>query len=292
MRCHERPWCSTRALILLLALFAAVTPAPAAFSASTACPAHYAGGQAPEITNTRLASKAREACYMAFGVMHSGLSRTPLWSAEHLTRDHLVEASHLPRVNSFHPEDRLPSGDRAELRDYARSGFDRGHMAPSADMPTPEAQQESFSLANMVPQDPDNNRHLWEGIESAIRTLTKQRGELYIITGPLFRGGSLQQLNGRVLVPTHLFKAVYDPQRRDAAAYLVENTATPVYSIISLAELEELAGIDLFPALPAGVKQTAMPLPAPRAHQGSRRPTGRSYDRVPLRELQQLREAP
>lgn len=287
MRPHETPWCSKRALILLLALLAAVTPAPAAFSASTACPAHYADGQAPEINNARLTSKVREVCFTAFGVMHSGVSRTPLWSAERLTRGRLAEASHLPRVNSFHVEDRLPSDERAELRDYARSGFDRGHMAPSADMPSPEAQQESFSLANMAPQDPNNNRQLWKVIESAVRMLTKTRGELHIITGPLFRGGSVKQLNGRVLVPTHLFKAVYDPQRHEAAAYLVENTATTAYAIISLAELEELAGIVLFPALPASVKRTALPLPEPRPQQRSRRPTGRSYDRVPPEELRQ-----
>ena len=285
MRPHRAPWCTrvTAALLLTLAAAAALAYAEAP---ATACPQHYADGRAPEITKTRLAAKTREICFAAFGVMHSGVSRTPLWSAEHVTQTHLRDAKGLERVNAFHAEERLPADERAELRDYARSGFDRGHLAPSADMPTPEAQQESFSLSNMVPQDPNNNRHLWEGIEAAVRHLVTQRGELYVITGPLFRGASLTQLHGRVLVPTHLFKAIYDPRRGEAAAYLVENLATMTYATVSLAELEDLAGLTLFPALPAAVTHTKMDLPEPHPHHGQSRPAA---SRSLLRELLQTR---
>lgn len=271
MRWLDRGNGRTLALCLVLTVATAV-PLPTAAAADTACPQHYAQGQAPEIVTARLAAKARELCFTAFGVMHSGVSRTPLWSAEHLTRARLQDARTLPRVNSFHAEERLPAEERAELADYARSGFDRGHMAPSADMPTPDAQQESFSLANMVPQNPDNNRHLWEGIESAVRHLVTQRGELYVITGPLFQGASVTQLHGRVLVPTHLFKAVSDPRRGEAAAYLVENLATMQYRTVSLAELEDLAGITLCPALSAEAKRLKMDLPEPRPYQGRAKP--------------------
>ena len=77
---------------------------------------------------------------------------------------------------------------RAELKDYAKSGYDRGHMTPSADMPTPSSQEESFSLANMVPQDHYNNTGIWSNIESATRYLAKKKGSLYIITGSSLKG--------------------------------------------------------------------------------------------------------
>lgn len=244
---------------------------PAVFAAATTCSEHYWSGTAPDIVNTAMARSAREVCFSAFGVMHSGVTRTPLWSAEHLTRDRLDDAREMTRVNSFHTESRLPTSDRAELRDYVRSGYDRGHMAPSADMPDARAQSESFSLANMVPQNSENNRYLWAGIESSVRTLARQRGELYVITGPLFKGKSITQIGNRVMVPTQLYKIVYDPRRQQAVAYLVANAASGDYSVVSVAALEQLAGIDFFPNMPARVKETAMTLPAPKASGGGGR---------------------
>jgi endonuclease G, mitochondrial len=251
----------SKKLFVALALIAQVTfPVYAAY---TACPAHYLNGDAPEITNARMAAKAREVCFSSFNVMHSGITRTPLWSAERLTRASMEDAKDLARVNSFHAEASLPPNERAELKDYSRSGFDRGHLAPSGDMPNSEAMQESFSLANMIPQNPNNNRQLWQEIESTVRVLARKEGELFVITGPLFEGERLQQLNGRVMAPTHIYKVVYAPKRGKAAAYLVENIATDDYSIISVAELEEMAGVNFFPNMPQAVKQAKLDLPEP-----------------------------
>ena len=96
--------------------------------AATECPEHFAGGVAPTITNPKLKARTQEVCFEAFAVLHSGISRTPLYSAEHLTRANLNAAGKLSRKDSFHPESALPAQDRAELKDYARSGYDRGHM--------------------------------------------------------------------------------------------------------------------------------------------------------------------
>lgn len=224
------------------------------------CPAHYVDGRAPEIRNDKLARATTELCYTVFGVMHSGLTRTPLWSAEHLTADNVESAQQLSRENSFHPEPRLPAGQRAELSDYARSGFDRGHMAPNGDMPDRDSQRESFTLANMVPQDGENNRHVWAGIEGAVRKLAKKEGDLYVITGPAFLGSDLRKV-GNVLVPSHLYKLVYSPRQRAGAAFFIENRATDAYEVISIAELERRIGINLLPSLNESQKQVMLRLP-------------------------------
>lgn len=234
-----------------------------ATAAPTQCPQHYLGGQAPDFLNAELAQKTREICYKGYGLIHSSVTRTPLISAEHLTRGELSK-ERPPRINAFHPDPNINSAERAELFDYQRSGFDRGHMAPSGDMFDEAAQYESFSLANIIPQDHDNNTALWEGIESATRYLAKRSGELYVITGPIFYGAKLKRLNGRVLVPTYIYKAIYDPHKKQAGAYLVANEPGGRYAVISIAELDRLSGISVFPAMPHEAKQTPMALPQPR----------------------------
>ena len=235
----------------------------AAVAASSACPEHFPGGAAPELTNPRLAARTREICHAAFAVLHSGITRTPLYAAEHLTRERVAAAGSFERRSAFHAEPALPTDERARLSDYERSGYDRGHMAPSEDMPDLQAQYESFSLANIVPQDPHLNRRLWAEIEALVRRLAREQGELYVVTGPLFQGETLKRLNGRVLVPSGIFKAVYDPKRGQAAAYLAPNVAGGEWQTVSLAELRQAAGIDVFPGLPDAVKDRPMELPAP-----------------------------
>ena len=215
------------------------------------------------MVNAKLAAKTRELGFDDFVVMHSGVTMSPLWSAEHLTRANLMSAKGLERRNSFHPEEQLPAGERAELKDYAKSGFDRGHMAPNADMPTESAQWQCFTLANMIPQDPLNNRHLWERIESTVRSMAKERGELFVITGPLYLGTTVRRLNGRVFVPTNMFKIVFDPRMQRGAAYYVANREGEEYQVVSIQQIEKLAGINFFPKLSASAKQAKLLLPDP-----------------------------
>ncbi len=250
-----------RILMVMLCLAGSAAAAP------SLCPEHFAGGAAPNLINNRLSVGASAICYDAFAVLHSATTRTALYSAEHLTEAGVGAARGLLRSGDFHAESVLPPGERAELSDYARSGFDRGHLAPSGDMPDLPAQQQSFSLANMVPQAPRLNRGLWEGIESAIRTLAERRGELFVVTGPIFRGEQLQTV-GRVIVPSHIFKAVLDPARRLAGAYVAENVDDASWQPASMAELAQLTGMDIFPALPLRAKSRAMRLPSPTPHYG------------------------
>lgn len=246
-----------------------------AMAAHTGCPEHFTNGQAPDFINQNLTAKTREVCYSGFVVKHSGVTRTPLYAAEHLTRDRILQGKGLKRQSKFHPDENIPRSERAELHHYARSGYDRGHVAPSADMFDMQSQYECFSLANMIPQVPENNRGPWEGIESAVRMMAKSKGDLYVVTGPIYQGSNIEQIGGAVMVPTKLFKAVYDPQRKEAGAYLIDNTADAQPEKISIAELEKLTGISIFPSVEESVKSRLMRLPEPKSYKERKLKGGR-----------------
>ncbi|MBE7213228.1 MAG: DNA/RNA non-specific endonuclease [Gluconacetobacter diazotrophicus] len=259
-----------RRLVVLLAVVCLGAPCRAPFgSAARAaeaadCPRFFPGGQPPALLNPKLVPRTTLLCNDAYASLASGITRGALWSAEHPTAASLAAARHTPREGEFHSDDRLPAADRGELADYHRSGFDRGHMAPSGDMPDEAAQGQSFSLANMVPQRGALNRGVWAGIEMAVRELAEREGELFVVTGPAFKGKRLRTIGpDAVLVPSSTWKAVYDPRTGGTGVYVCKNTNRPTCDTVSVAALERNAGIDPFPALAPDAKATAMALPPP-----------------------------
>lgn len=247
-------------IIQTLACLLIMTSSVAARAAE--CPGFGAGGQLPTLDSAQLASQTQLLCNARFAVLHSGIAHEPLWAAEHLDTAMVRAAMNTPRQGDFHPDSRIPATLRAELEDYVRSGFDRGHMAPSGDMPDPQAQEESFALSNIVPQRAELNRGRWADIESAVRRLALREGELYVVTGPAFHTRSIRAIGrDRVFVPTSTWKAVYDPRRRQTGVYVCHNTRNPGCSHVSVALLTHVTGVDPFPALPAAMKQVCMTLP-------------------------------
>jgi endonuclease G len=258
--------CTVKSALIPAVVAAAFFAFPNVALADTAadCPAHFYDALEPVIVKQSLLQRSDELCFEEFALFHSGLTKTPLWSAEHLTRERVVDAKAIEREDVFHPEDKLAAEDRAELRDYVRSGYDRGHMSPSADMATAEGQAESFSLANMIPQNSQLNRNLWAQMETTVRGLTKKYDDVYVVTGPAFVGNAFVKLNGRVIVPSHVYKAVYIPKVNAAAVWWAPNSGDGRdYEVISLDQLKERTGIDAFPSLDASTKATAAILPKP-----------------------------
>lgn len=98
----------------------------------------------------------------AFG--YSEKYEQPLWVTYKLT-DYELPAMPVPRTNDFREDPRVLS--RTALpEDYKNSGYDRGHLAPAADMGwSKKTMSESFYMSNMSPQVPDFNRGIWMHLE-------------------------------------------------------------------------------------------------------------------------------
>ena len=238
---------------------------PSSFGPAAKGPASCASqlplGKAPTFANPKLGADLHTICYQEYAVAVSGKTLTPLWSAEYLTQQRIMAARSVKRANTFHEETSLPLTSRAHLNDYLRSGQDKGHMSPSGDMSNPISQNESFSLANMIPQDPNNNRHLWEGIESGTRNFAIKNGKVYVITGPLFVGSTIRFLNNRVAIPTQIFKLLYDPVNNTGGVYVVDNTDTQRIGWKSISDFEQSSGYRFNLGSPA-----LMGMPPPKQH--------------------------
>lgn len=219
-----------------------LTPQPISFKD---CKQFFANGRPPALPP---ASRQRELCYEEFAVLHDAGSRTPLYVAQRLNRK-TIEGADERRADSFFADARLPAGERAELEDYKRSGYSRGHMAPAGDMSTPTAMAQSFSLANMVPQNIQHNAGAWAKIEQDTRRyVLRAKGDVYVITGPVFSKDSPVIGRNAVRVPAYLYKLVYDASTQRAWAHWQANREGETVSPpISYRELVRRTGIDFLP---------------------------------------------
>lgn len=193
-------------------------------------------------------------CRLTYLVAYDAQTKDPDWVAYHLLAGRLDGPVH--RTDDFRPDPDLPLGGRAELSDYRGSGYDRGHMLPAADNKWSEkAMHESFLLSNISPQVGNGfNRGIWAKLEALVRDWTRQRGELYVVTGPVFVGPPLAYIGpDRVAVPTHFFKVIFDPVRAQAIAFLLPNTSLPTSTlpayVTSVRHIEELTGLDFLSRL-------------------------------------------
>lgn len=205
----------------------------------------------------------RDLCFDDFAIYYSPSDKKPIYTVERLNGEQL-QAPHPRRTNQFYEEARLPAHERALLADYRGSGYDRGHNVPAGDMTRERGMAQSFSLANMMPQARQNNQGIWaKRVEESTRMYIKRaEGDVYVFTGSIGHAGSIGK--SRVTIPSHLYKLVYDPNKKLAWAYWVENTDDAQMSApISYAELVQKTGIDFH--LPLEVSDNAPSNSATRA---------------------------
>ncbi|MGN0189754.1 MAG: DNA/RNA non-specific endonuclease [Candidatus Cryptobacteroides sp.] len=196
-------------------------------------------------------------------VTHSGYTASynterliPDWVAYTLTAEEV--AGTVGRGSGFRPDPSLDCPQAVDA-DYRNSGWDRGHMAPAADMRwSTSAMSESFYLVNVCPQHPGLNRGDWKELEDLCRNLAVKYGELRIVCGPLVRDNALGRIGSGVCVPDAFFKALLartDSLTLSSIAFVFENAPgnRPVASYaVSVDSVETLSGLDLFARLPDG----------------------------------------
>lgn len=198
--------------------------------------------------------------YSGFRVGYDSQVKLPAWVAYELTdsevRNRVADRSGL----QFQPD--YDAGvPQAEDRDYRRSGWTRGHMAPAADFRwDADALQETFQFTNCCPQIEYMNNNSWAALENRVRDWAVEYGSVYVVTGPIL-GDIVNGYIGlnRIPVPDAFYKAVlaWDGRTYKSAAFVMHNTDLPQpYDECSMTvdNLEELLNLDLFQALPDDIE--------------------------------------
>ncbi|KAI2642663.1 hypothetical protein GGS21DRAFT_185911 [Xylaria nigripes] len=149
--------------------------------------------------------------------------RNPHWVVEHITPESLAIQDGDRKHSVFLEDESVPEKFRAKLKDYFRSGYDRGHQVPAADAKwLQSAMDETFYLTNMSPQVGEGfNRDYWAHFEDFCRRLTKRYPSVRIVTGPLYlpqrdpvdnKWYVKYEVIGsppNVAVPTHFYKVIF-----------------------------------------------------------------------------------
>ena len=192
--------------------------------------------------------------YTGFDLGYNEAFEQASWVAYELTREE-VESDLADRTDDFRSDTSIGTGS-AELKDYRRSGFDRGHLAPAGDMKWSElAMSESFLLSNMSPQVPSFNRGIWKKLEEQVRDWAVEKERLYVITGPVLSSIDSTIGANEVGVPDAYIKVLVDlsPPEHSFIAFLLPNSRSSEELIefsISVDSLEQVTGYDFFASAP------------------------------------------
>lgn len=135
-------------------------------------------------------------CHKGLALQYAAPLRSALWVTEHLQAVKLDENKVKRDRQQFRPDMVLPEGLTPAPERFTNTGYDRGHLAPAADFKeNPAGMSHSFYTSNIVPQVPENNRGIWAKLEKNVRAWAQQKGEVYVVTGPVFYA------NGKIGTP-------------------------------------------------------------------------------------------
>ncbi|EGF77133.1 hypothetical protein BATDEDRAFT_30800 [Batrachochytrium dendrobatidis JAM81] len=200
---------------------------------------------------------------MTSALSYNRATRNAHWVSEYLTRDTFIDSSNDENKESdgpdrnkskFKEEKAVPEQFRSKLSDYAGSGFDRGHLAPAADVKESQnAIDETFILSNISPQVAKGfNRGYWAQVERFVRSLTKTFDQVVVTTGPLFL--PTQDEDGKYWCLHTFSKATTVKNQTFAQAFVLPNQviqdSPPLTDyIVPVEYIERMSGLLLYPNL-------------------------------------------
>ena len=187
-----------------------------------------------------------------FSLGYSYKYRQALWVAYTLTTEHL-QSEQVRRKDIFKAD---PAVKKRPVRpaDYTRTGYDKGHLAPAADMTySMPSMENSFLMSNISPQVPGFNRGIWKRLETQVRRWAVKEEKIYILTGPVFIHPLRRMGRARLPVPVAFYKIIFDltpPQKMIGFVIPNQSSKRRLASFaVSVDEIERITGYDFFSGL-------------------------------------------
>lgn len=210
-------------------------------------------GKVGAVTDTLLPTnnKGLTIKHTYYTLSYSSIDRQAEWVAYSLT-PMLINGSQ-KRASKFMADQKIT--DAVGPSSYTKSGYDRGHLCPAADMKLNSvSMNETFYMSNMSPQAPSFNRGIWSKLEDKVRDWALQKNGVYVVTGPLLNK-TCGLVARSITVPCAFYKIIFKQTKEgaEAIAFMLPNAGSslPLKNfVISIDELEALTGLDFFAALP------------------------------------------
>lgn len=196
-----------------------------------------------------------------YTIIYDTLYRQAAWVAYTLTRED-VQGRNVKRRNKFVPDPQVVARGypTAQTGDYASSGYDRGHLCPSADRASNQTENDcTFMLSNISPQRPALNRGVWKSLEEQARRWAVEFDTLYVVTGGLLKPG-LKRISEKIGIPEYFYKAFLARSGSEyrAAAFIIPNTPDCGHDwatyAVTVDSLEKVVSLDMFHNLPDDIE--------------------------------------
>lgn len=161
------------------------------------------------------------------------------------------------RSEAFFSDPEIPERFRKKPDDFTNSGYDKGHLAPSAAIDfTEKSNLQTFSMANVAPQDPKLNRQAWSKLEDLVREWTYTLGKLVVCTGTIYP--EKPKMMKDIPVPSHFYKVIYSFKYRQYIGFVMPNEpvrARDMWSHVkTVREVEKITGYKFFDKIKDGNK--------------------------------------
>jgi len=193
---------------------------------------------------------------IGYSLGYSFKRKSALWVTYIVTEDSV--GVDVERGDRFYADTDIPEKYRVEPNVYKNTGYDKGHLAPSAAIDfSRESNDETFAMSNISFQHPKLNRQAWGSLEDKVRDWTETKGKLIVATGPIF-GARNKRIEG-LPVPRRFYKVIYSYDHQKFIGFIFPNEAIRASELWNYAmpveDVENETGYDFFDNLSEDIQK-------------------------------------